>query len=564
MAKLLQLRRGTTAQHTSGGGFTGAEGEVTVDTTKDTLVVHDNSTAGGHPIAKEIQQKTTVQHSSFTGTVGEVTVDTDKDTLVVHDGSTTGGFPLAKFTDITPHLAAPIITSITYPTEDGQLATALAATGSDTVSETLIITGTGFSSTVTVTVEIAGSWYSLAGSTSVNGAKTVITCTNVTQQAAGDNNVLRVANADGLKDETTVNFSADPLFTTAAALPAIQAGETLDLDLVATGDGTITWTEGSPAMPAWMTHFTDGATGTTQTLAGTAANTGGSETFSFNIKLQESGQNQVNNRTFSMLVFDYFATADGNGNNENYTGFRSHWWTTAGTHTDTLSILIPVTCDILVVGGGGGGGGSGNYGGYGTAGGGGAGAYVATSSVVLAAGDYSVTIGAGGTAGGSQGAGGTGGTSSFTYNSTTISAEGGGKAPGAGGGGAGENRTQASGGGGTGYPTQYGGTGGTHGNDGAKGDNGGPGGGGGGSGDEANPSTGRTEHSQTGGIGTANVWADGSSVTYSVGGNGGIRSSGGAGADGATAGTGGGGGQATTYDGGGAGATGIVIIRYPV
>ena len=50
MAKLLKLRRGTTSQHSS---FTGAEGEVTVDTTKDTLVVHDGSTAGGHPVAAQ-------------------------------------------------------------------------------------------------------------------------------------------------------------------------------------------------------------------------------------------------------------------------------------------------------------------------------------------------------------------------------------------------------------------------------------------------------------------------------------------------------------------------------
>ena len=50
MAKLLKLRRGTTSQHSS---FTGAEGEVTVDTDKETLVVHDGSTAGGHPIAAE-------------------------------------------------------------------------------------------------------------------------------------------------------------------------------------------------------------------------------------------------------------------------------------------------------------------------------------------------------------------------------------------------------------------------------------------------------------------------------------------------------------------------------
>jgi hypothetical protein len=50
MATILQLRRGTTTQHSA---FTGAVGEVTVDTTKDTVVVHDGSTAGGFPLAKE-------------------------------------------------------------------------------------------------------------------------------------------------------------------------------------------------------------------------------------------------------------------------------------------------------------------------------------------------------------------------------------------------------------------------------------------------------------------------------------------------------------------------------
>ena len=48
MPTILQLRRGTTTEHAS---FTGAEGEVTVNTTKDTLVVHDGSTAGGFELA---------------------------------------------------------------------------------------------------------------------------------------------------------------------------------------------------------------------------------------------------------------------------------------------------------------------------------------------------------------------------------------------------------------------------------------------------------------------------------------------------------------------------------
>jgi len=50
MSTQLQLRRGTTAEHST---FTGAAAEVTVDTTKDTVVVHDGATAGGVPLAKE-------------------------------------------------------------------------------------------------------------------------------------------------------------------------------------------------------------------------------------------------------------------------------------------------------------------------------------------------------------------------------------------------------------------------------------------------------------------------------------------------------------------------------
>jgi hypothetical protein len=44
----------------------------------------------------QLRRGTTVQHSTFTGAVGEVTFDTDKNTLIVHDGSTAGGYELAK------------------------------------------------------------------------------------------------------------------------------------------------------------------------------------------------------------------------------------------------------------------------------------------------------------------------------------------------------------------------------------------------------------------------------------------------------------------------------------
>ena len=49
MPTQLQIRRGSTTDHNS---FTGAAGELTVDTTKDTLRVHDGSTAGGFELAR--------------------------------------------------------------------------------------------------------------------------------------------------------------------------------------------------------------------------------------------------------------------------------------------------------------------------------------------------------------------------------------------------------------------------------------------------------------------------------------------------------------------------------
>lgn len=66
MSTQVQLRRGSTTEHNS---FTGAAGEVTVDTTKKTLVVHDGSTAGGVPLAKESALSSYVPTSAIGSTV---------------------------------------------------------------------------------------------------------------------------------------------------------------------------------------------------------------------------------------------------------------------------------------------------------------------------------------------------------------------------------------------------------------------------------------------------------------------------------------------------------------
>jgi hypothetical protein len=49
MAKVVQRRRGTTSEHSS---FVGLVGEITVNTTTKTAVVHDGTTAGGFALAR--------------------------------------------------------------------------------------------------------------------------------------------------------------------------------------------------------------------------------------------------------------------------------------------------------------------------------------------------------------------------------------------------------------------------------------------------------------------------------------------------------------------------------
>ena len=76
MATQVQFRRGTTSQT---GSFTGAVGEVTVDTDKDTVVVHDGSQAGGFAVAnlKTAQEFTATQNFNATTLSDASTVSWD-------------------------------------------------------------------------------------------------------------------------------------------------------------------------------------------------------------------------------------------------------------------------------------------------------------------------------------------------------------------------------------------------------------------------------------------------------------------------------------------------------
>ena len=107
MATQLQIRRGTTAQMNA---FTGAEGELAVNTTTDTVHVHDGSTAGGHGLAKADGSNIATYAGSFT-TLAASGAATFSSTLAVSGTSTMVGLALTG--DITQSAAGARVTTST-------------------------------------------------------------------------------------------------------------------------------------------------------------------------------------------------------------------------------------------------------------------------------------------------------------------------------------------------------------------------------------------------------------------------------------------------------------------
>ncbi|MDB4335255.1 hypothetical protein OAA05_00270 [bacterium] len=141
-------------------------------------------------MATAIQRRrgTTSQHSSFTGLAGEITIDTDKNTIVVHDGSTAGGIPLAKSSEVTA-LGGADITDVVA----GSGLTGGATSGSATISLDYGNLAGSLVPSANVTYDLgslANQWrdiYVGPGSLYVNGTK-VLEDSSGTIQFTADNN----------------------------------------------------------------------------------------------------------------------------------------------------------------------------------------------------------------------------------------------------------------------------------------------------------------------------------------------------------------------------------------
>jgi hypothetical protein len=219
MATILQLRRGTTVQHST---FTGAVGEVTVDTTKDTVVVHDGTTAGGKPLATEAYVTSAIQTKDNSDEITEgstnlyFTTTRARDAFSASTGiSITSGAISSTITQYTDALARGAV-SVTDSGGDGSLAYN---------SSTGVITYTGPSATDVRAHISAGTGVTITSGQIAIG-QAVGTASNVTFNDVTVSGNLTVSGTTTTVNTETINL-ADNIITlnsNEAGTPSQNAG----------------------------------------------------------------------------------------------------------------------------------------------------------------------------------------------------------------------------------------------------------------------------------------------------------------------------------------------------
>lgn len=146
------------------------------------------------PTQLQLRRGTTAQTAIFTGASAEVTVDTDKNTLVVHDGSTQGGFPLPVSIDV-------------------QTATGLAQAAFDAANNAFIQGGQVAFEQANTATAIASDAFNKANSV-VQQAFVTVAANGINLVADSNTDILTINSADGVSifannitDTLTINLS---------------------------------------------------------------------------------------------------------------------------------------------------------------------------------------------------------------------------------------------------------------------------------------------------------------------------------------------------------------------
>jgi len=205
------------------------------------------------PFAFQRRRGTTAQHASFTGLLGELTVDTDKDVVVVHDGSTAGGFPQVGLAT-TQTLTNKTLTSPTINTATNVgLNSSNVATGtlSDNIirglNEDVNIVASAATGTINFNVGTASIWYYTTNATAnhtLNFRYSATVSLN-TFMNTGDSLTVVWLNTNGATAYYPSAFQIDGSSVTPKVPAAITAGNASSIDaysftIVKTASATFT------------------------------------------------------------------------------------------------------------------------------------------------------------------------------------------------------------------------------------------------------------------------------------------------------------------------------------
>jgi hypothetical protein len=194
------------------------------------------------PLQFQFRRGNTSQNSSFTGAVGELSIDTTLKQIRLHDGSTAGGTVVAGYattgsgnvvlaTGAT--LATPIINSPTINTATNFNSTL----NSSTINTATIVGSTINSSTINTAT--------IVNPTITNYTETVYTATTAT---------ITINLANGTIQEITLNASGT------ITLPNSVAGKSFTVIVTYSGSYSLTWAGGSTLK--WAGGTTPTATAT--------------------------------------------------------------------------------------------------------------------------------------------------------------------------------------------------------------------------------------------------------------------------------------------------------------